>query len=304
MIEIADVTKMKVEKLQGLPTEWNNIRMDVLRADLVHPAVSGNKWFKLKYHIQTAVENGFKGLATFGGAYSNHIHATAYAARSMGLRSLIVVRGQRPDRLSPTLNDCETFGSTLLFTDHRQYREHEKSGIEWTKNYPEYFWISEGGRSPLGLQGIPEMLLPVDLPSYTHICCAVGTGTMMAGLSTELLKHQQLIGIPVLKLDERTDQTILPYVREHAKDKNIFMAYGYHEGGYARCPEALIDWMNSFSLRHGIPLDFVYTGKLFKAITQLAENGYFEKDSRLLLVHSGGLQGNRSLPPGLLAKPQ
>lgn len=299
--ESADLTKMNVQKLQPLLSNNRFVEINVLRADRVHPVISGNKWFKLKFHLLAAMTEGRKGLLTFGGAYSNHIHAVSYAAKMLGWPSVIVVRGHTPKVYSPTLKDCLSFGSKLIFAGNESYREQDILTKRMATQHPEYYVIPEGGRSALGVEGAAEMLSPVNTSGYSHICCAVGTGTMLAGLSKTASPEVKLIGIPVLKVEENKDATILPFILQHTKNNNIQMAYGHHEGGYAKYTDKLIAFMNTVFDQYHIPLDFVYTGKLFKAVFRLAETGYFPSGSRLLLIHSGGLQGNRSLPQEHLA---
>jgi D-cysteine desulfhydrase len=298
--ELADITKMNVQKLQPLSGNYWGVEIEVLRADLIHPVISGNKWFKLKHHLLAAMAEKRQGLLTFGGAYSNHIHAVSYAAKCLGLPSVIVVRGHAPKIHSPTLKDCLTFGSKIVYAGNASYRETDILTHDMKNKYPEYYVISEGGRSALGVKGAAEMLSHVNISGYSHICCAVGTGTMLAGLAQSSASDQQLVGIPVLKVSETNDENILPFILEHAENKNIQMAYGHHEGGYARHTDKLIAFMNEFYKQFLLPLDFVYTAKLFNAVFRLAETGYFPSGSRLLLIHSGGLQGNRSLPQAQL----
>lgn len=301
--ELADITKMNVQKLQPLHVKYRSVEIDVLRADRVHPVISGNKWFKLKHHLLAAIAERRQGLLTFGGAYSNHIHAVSYAAKYLGWPSVIVVRGHAPKDYSPTLKDCLSFGSKLVFADNESYREQDILTKRMMTQYPDHYLVPEGGRSALGVEGAAEILSPVNTSSYSHICCAVGTGTMIAGLSKTAPAEVQLVGIPVLKVDEKNDATILPFIRSFAKNNNVHLAYGFHEGGYAKYTDHLLAFMNILFNQYHLPLDFVYTGKLFKAIFQLTETGYFPAGSRLLLIHSGGLQGNRSLPQEQLVYP-
>lgn len=299
--ERVDETKITVQKLQGLPPELSALSMDVLRADLLHPVISGNKWFKLKYHLQEAVSQGCRGLITCGGPFSNHLHATSFAAQRMQWPSVLVVRGNTPVEQSPTLQDCVQMGSRLVFLDRSRFRDKAAMQQAMRQQFPGYYFIPEGGCSALGIRGASDMLAHIPLQQYSHICCAVGTGTMISGLAAALSDEQTLIGIPVLRIHAANDHTIAPFILQHAPIQKVKIIYGYHAGGYARHTPGLIAHMNEMFDRHRIPLDFVYTGKLFNAIFSLARTPCFPKGSRLLLIHSGGLQGNRSLEKGVLA---
>jgi 1-aminocyclopropane-1-carboxylate deaminase len=273
---------------------------DVLRLDSIHPIVSGNKWFKLKYHLQAAQQRNSEGIITFGGAYSNHLVASAWAAKEAGLPAIGIIRGEEPAHYSPTLEDMVTYGMELQFVNRRSFAD-EAQMIENFKNaYPAHFIIPLGGQSDLGVQGAAEILQLAPLNEYSHIACATGTGTMMAGLLQAALPHQQVIGISSLKTENAGNNSITHFIEKYGSTKQWRLFSNYHFGGYAKHIPALLQFMNRFYHEHGIPTDFVYTAKLFFAIEDLVAKNYFPKGSKLLIIHSGGLQGNRSLPPGTL----
>jgi 1-aminocyclopropane-1-carboxylate deaminase len=272
-----------------------NISVSVLRLDRIHPLISGNKWFKLQYYIRDAVEKGKRRIITFGGAYSNHIIATAAACSLHKLDCTGIIRGEEPAQLSPTLEAARKLGMELLFISRDDYS---------TKKIPEkllsddHYLINEGGYGIPGARGAATINEYFNQHDFSHICCATGTGTMMAGLINGSLPGQQVIGISVMKNNYAMEDAVRFLLEE--KQKPFQIIHDYHFGGYAKHNSALINFMNEFYTQTGIPSDFVYTAKLFYAVNDLAANDFFPSQSRLLLVHSGGLQGNFSLSKGTL----
>jgi 1-aminocyclopropane-1-carboxylate deaminase len=280
---------------------YKNISTDVLRLDLLHPVISGNKWFKLKGHLQQALQSSAGPIITFGGAWSNHLIATAYATREAGLSAIGIVRGERPSVLSATLSSALQYGMHLEFISRQDYAEKTSPRFlhQLSLRYPGAYIIPEGGAGPLGIGGSEEILMTVDCKNYTHILCAIGTGTMFLGLVRASLPGQMVIGVPVLKnvdlLATARSSILTPEQHERA-----CLLDGYHFGGYARHPQELLNFMNVFYRETGIPSDIVYTGKLFYALRDSIRNDHFPKSARLLVIHSGGLQGNLSLKSGML----
>jgi 1-aminocyclopropane-1-carboxylate deaminase len=272
----------------------NEISADVLRLDKIDPVISGNKWFKLRYYLEEARSQQKKGIVTFGGAWSNHIIATAAACQLHGLESIGIIRGEEPTQASPTLLRAREMGMRLVFISRRDYQFKE---IPATLHPEEYYIINEGGYGIMGARGASTILAYCD-GNYTHYCCAVGTGTMMAGIVNNTRSQQKTIGISVMKNNTGLQDMIGKLVTD--KDRSRALIHDYHFGGYAKHQPALLQFMNEFYAQTGIPSDFVYTGKLFYAINDLVEKNYFPPRSRLLLIHSGGLQGNESLETGSL----
>lgn len=270
------------------------ITLDVLRLDRIDPVISGNKWFKLQYYLAGALAAGKKNLITFGGPYSNHIIATACAAAKAGLSSTGIIRGERPARLSHTLQDALHWGMQLVFIPREQYRQKNSQAFieQLLHEYADAAVIPEGGGGELGVKGAAGIMEIPGLTAYTHLLCAVGTGTLLSGLALAAAPHQQVTGISVLKGFGNQYPATLP----ETAWKNTGIAGNYHFGGYAKKNGILIDFMNDWYLQTGIPSDFVYTGKLFFGVMDLIAKGYFPEKSRLLAIHSGGLQGNHSLP--------
>ena len=273
---------------------------DVLRIDLLHPVVSGNKWFKLKYHLDAALQRKSKGIITFGGAFSNHLVATAWAARESGLAAVGIIRGEEPKHYGPALKDMVGYGMQLKFVSRAALANEAQLMAETGKEYPQHFIVPMGGQSEMGIQGAAEILHLVEPEKYSHILCAVGTGTMLAGLLKSSAAHQQVIGISALKTSVVENNTIESFIAANIPGKKANLIYDYHFGGYARHTPELLQFMNRFYEQHAIPTDFVYTAKLFFAIEDLVSKGHFPEGSKLLIIHSGGLQGNRSLPAGTL----
>lgn len=266
----------------------------VLRLDKISPVISGNKWFKLRYYIDEAKAMHKKGILTFGGAWSNHIIATAAACYDADLRSVGIIRGEEPKKLSPTLMQARSFGMQLEFTSRSAYQRKEIPG-----NFGNDFVIvNEGGYGELGAKGASTILDHCE-NFYSYYVCAIGTGTMLAGIINRLSPAQQAIGISVLKNNTDLHRMVQALVNGPANDRWQII-HDYSFGGYARHDPALLAFMNVFYRQTGIPSDFVYTGKLFFAISDLLEKNYFPEASKILLIHSGGLQGNASLPPGTL----
>jgi 1-aminocyclopropane-1-carboxylate deaminase len=281
--------------IQPLPSFSNeNVRTDILRLDGVHPVISGNKWFKLKYYLQEAITSGKSHIASFGGAYSNHIVAAAFAAKAAGMGSTGFIRGERPAQLSNTLQDAIKYGMDLVFVDRGLYQKKEMIIQAEAKHH--FYWIMEGGFGIPGAIGAAEILATADTTKYSHILCAAATGTMMAGLIKASQPQQEVTGISVLKNNMSLAGDVNSLLSNEEKKKKYSLLHQYHFGGYAKHPEELISFMKQLWFTEKLPTDIVYTSKLLFAAKDLISKGYFPAGGRVLLIHSGGLQGNRSLP--------
>ncbi len=272
-----------------------NIRVSVLRLDKIHPIISGNKWFKLKYYIEDANLQKKDHIVTFGGAYSNHIIATAAAGKLYGFRTSGIIRGEQPQKLSHTLLLAKEFDMQLLFASRGEYRN-KKIPKEQQEISDEIYLINEGGYGHAGVQGAMEILDHCKKEDFSHIACAVGTSTMMAGLVKASLPYQETIGVAVVKDEINLKDELFSLLSPEEKNKKIQLSSDYHFGGYAKHKIELIDFMNEFYKNTSIPTDFVYTGKLFFGILDMIRKDLFPENSNILIVHSGGLQGNFSLP--------
>jgi 1-aminocyclopropane-1-carboxylate deaminase len=272
-----------------------NVEVTVLRLDKIHPVISGNKWFKLKYYMEEAKQQRKNTIISFGGAWSNHIVATAAICKINGLNSIGIIRGEEPENLSQTLTEAKRLGMQLVFINREDYR---KKNLPKELNSDKYYFINEGGYGEKGAAGAATILDYCKKENYSDICCAAGTGTMMAGLINNLLPFQEVTGISILKNNFDLEKNIKGLLND--KEKPFRITHDYHFGGYAKYNVTLIDFMNDFYRQSSIPSDFVYTGKLFYAVTDLIKNNFFPSGRRLLLIHSGGLQGNASLYDGTL----
>jgi 1-aminocyclopropane-1-carboxylate deaminase len=276
----------------------NTLNISMLRADVLDPVVSGNKWFKLQFYVRDAIAAGKTTLATFGGPYSNHIVATSKYGASVGLQTVGFIRGEKPPTLSPTLTDAMENGMTLYFISRAEFLDHEKIMEETMQE--SWAWIPEGGYGIKGAEGAASLLNIRNTSMFDTIICAVGTGTMMAGIIKAAAPHQKIIGISVLKNNFSIDTEINALLTTEESKKNFEIIHGYDFGGYAKHTPALIKYMNECYKNMEVPLDFVYTAKLMYAVGDLGTKGKFKPLSKILLIHSGGLQGNRSFKKGTL----
>lgn len=299
LTHLPQINKVNIESLQDESLQQAGIGMDVLRLDKIHTIISGNKWFKLKYYLEDTTRFRKKGIITLGGAYSNHLLAVAYACHQAQLSSVGIIRGEAPEVNSPTLIEAIRYGMQLKFLSRAEY-SNEATLLKLKDEYTNHFFVNAGGRGNNGIKGAEEILHLCPANDYSHIICAVGTGTMMTGLINSAFPWQKVVGIPVLKLPDYMKSDVARYIANNARGTNYTFQTSFHFGGYAKKNADLIEFMNLLYARHNIPTDWVYTGKLFYAAMVLSREGFFDRGSKVLVIHSGGLQGNRSLPNGLL----
>lgn len=281
--------------LQTISPSWlpDNIRASVLRLDLLHPEVSGNKWFKLRYNLEAAFAQEKTRILTFGGAFSNHIAATAAACRLAGIACTGVIRGERPVVLSHTLQEAFAKGMDLHFISREAYRL--KNETDWNALYPDAYVVPEGGNNALGAKGCEEILSLAHDTTFTHIACAVGTGTTLVGLINSASRQQEVLGYVVLKGAAYLEQEIRALLRpasSTAFQPHWQLRHQHHGGGYAKVSPALTTFIRQFYEETKIPLDIVYTGKLLMGFRQDVLDGIYPAESNVLLIHTGGLQGN------------
>ena len=284
--------------IQSVTASWipAHVRVSILRADLVDPLVSGNKYYKLLHNISQAQALGHDTLLSFGGAWSNHLHALAAAGHRYGLRTIGIVRGDPGTELNPCLQDLQQWGMTLKFVTREQYRsKHEDATLEaLQRELGPCFIIPEGGANRNGVLGCRE-LLPSQLPAdMSHILLACGTGTTMAGLLTRTTLP--VYGIQAMKGQSYLQQEVarLLEVYQLAVQSRQWKVFDqFHRGGFGKADAALLAFINNFAEETGIPLEPVYSGKLLMAVQILLEQGTFPAGSHLLLIHGGGLQGRR-----------
>lgn len=284
-----------LQQLHSKVWEEQGIALWVKREDLLHPTISGNKWRKLKYNLQEAKRLQHDTLLTFGGAYSNHIAAVAAAGQEFGFKTIGIIRGEEHLPLNPTLSFATSAGMALHYISREAYRQ--KSEPLYLAQLAELFGnpyiIPEGGTNELAVQGCTEIVtdIPID---YDYICCASGTGGTIAGIIAGLEGNKQVLGFPALKgsefLKEEIEQLIHRY--NGGRYDNWQLITDYHFGGYAKVKPELLDFIRSFQQEHQLPLEPVYTGKMFYGLVDLIRGGFFPKGSRIVAVHTGGLQGN------------
>ena len=259
------------------------------REDLIHPEISGNKYRKLKYNLEAVKAGNYKGLLTFGGAFSNHIAATAFACHEAGIPCAGVIRGEELEGkpLNSTLEKAGARGMQLYFTDREMYRLKDSDSVRtvWEERFPGYYILPEGGSNGLAVKGCAEILEPEDR-SFDLVCTPVGTGGTMAGLISGSDPRQKILGFPALKGD-----FLRAEIAKFVDAENWDLITRFHFGGYARVTKELIEFINIFKQETGIPLDPVYTGKMMFGIARMAEEGFFSPGTQILAVHTGGLQG-------------
>lgn len=287
----------KVPEVQELHADWIDeagIKLKILRLDLIHPVVSGNKWFKLKRNIALAQQLGKSKLLTFGGIWSNHLVATAAAAQLLGLESIGLVRGfdEKNVMLTETLKHCLELGMQLKGISRERYRDRYLP--EWIATlqhqYPFCFIIPEGGNNEQGREGAQEIAQWIP-DSTTHVALTVGTGTTLSGIRKGLKKTTAIIGFaPFLKIDEQLNAISKTCGAGEAQNWKVFPDLVW--GGFAKRDEKLILFMNDFFDSFGVPLDVIYTAKMMYYLKSKIERNQLPAGSEVLAVHSGGLQGN------------
>jgi 1-aminocyclopropane-1-carboxylate deaminase len=279
-----------------------DIKLYVLRLDCMHPLINGNKWFKLKYNLLEAKQKNFTKLLTFGGAYSNHIFATAAAGSLFGFDTIGVIRGEERLPLNPTLSFAAGQGMQLVYLERKAYQKWDTHQIQsQLRQRPgEAFVIPSGGSNLNGVRGCGEIVSQVDV-EFDTICLACGTGTTLAGIALSLHQGQRVIGFPVLKdgyvLAQEIDSLLRNYLSSGlpiaiASPSPWQLICNYHCGGYAKVNNELLLFKQQFEQMYGIPLDYIYTAKMFYGVMDLLHQGFFRPGERLLLLHTGGLQGN------------
>ena len=283
--------EIKTQEISLPLLKEKEIKLFIKRTDQTHQHISGNKWFKLKYNLIEAKKQGFKTLLTFGGAYSNHIAATACAAKENGLKSVGVIRGEQHFPLNPTLQFAKDNRMLLRYVSRSDYREKTTPDfLEQLKvKFGDFYLIHEGGTNEFAIQGTAEILDTNDTQDY--ICCPVGTGGTISGIINTSTDKQTVIGFPAIKGFYELKKDI--EIRVNKSNCNFISTYV--GGGYAKVNKKLVEFINEFNTEHDIPLDAVYTGKMMLGILDLITKDYFPNGSSILAIHTGGLQGNKGM---------
>jgi 1-aminocyclopropane-1-carboxylate deaminase len=282
--------------------------IDVLRLDLIHPLYGGNKFFKLKYNIEKALELGESTILTFGGAHSNHIFATSAFCKENGLKCIGIIRGEDEKKkvsLYPTLKAAKLNGMQLHFVSREDYGRKEAPNFiqHLTKKFGKFYLIPEGGNNKAGVMGCMEIMKGIE-NKYDHVFCACGTGATFSGIKIAAGEKTIVTGISVLKgkntLLDDANKWMEEFGKEKIKEdealtlKHSSIVNNFHLGGYATYNKELVDFKNSFEKETKIPLDHVYTSKLFYAVNDLIKNKKIGPSKKILVIHSGGLQGNEA----------
>ena len=268
----------------------NNVHVSIKREDLIHSIISGNKFRKLKYNLLEAKNQNYTQLLTFGGAFSNHIAAVAFAGKENGFETVGIIRGDElKDKIqeNPTLKFAQECGMQFEFVTRNQYQN--KNNIDFLKHlethFGNFYSIPEGGTNELAVKGCEEILNEND-SEFNIICTCVGTGGTILGLINSSNQNQKILGFPALKGEFLQDE-----IRIFANKNNWQLINNYHFGGYGKINDELIIFMNAFFLEYKILLDPIYTAKMFYGVIDLINKNYFPENSKILMIHSGGLQG-------------
>ena len=282
--------------LQTIVDPWladQQVHLSILRLDQIHPTVSGNKWYKLKYNVRQAQRERHDTLLTVGGAYSNHLYATAAVGRAYGFRTVGVVRGEAHPTLNPTLQFCRDQGMKLHYVSREAFRQRNETEFQEAlqREFGRFYFLPEGGSNARAVQGCAEIVPPASF--FDYVACCVGTGGTLAGIATSTQGNTQVLGFSALKGGVFLADEINRFTRKY--NGNVYHHYqlihDYHFGGYARVTPVLIDFINTFFRTTGIPLEPIYTGKMLFGLYDQIKQGLFPEGSRILAVHSGGLQG-------------
>lgn len=297
-IQEAEIPNQFIRKFPG------NIELWIKREDLLHEQVSGNKFRKLKYNLIEAEKLGSDALLSFGGAHSNHIAALAAAGKIAGFKTIGIIRGEelegKMENWSPTLKFAHSCGMKFEFASRSEYRDKTSEAFQQKLNskFGDFYLVPEGGTNELAIKGCEEIIKPEDA-IFDFIAVSVGTGGTISGLINASAGHQKILGFPALKTDYLKQE-----IENHVDKANWELILNYHFGGYAKTNAQLIDFLNQFYENYQIKLDPVYTGKLVFGIFDLVKRGYFPSDSKILAIHTGGLQGIEGMNQVLKKKKQ
>lgn len=300
MIDDIKNINVAIDKIENDFIKEKNVSLSILRLDKIHPEVPGNKFFKLYYFLEMAITAQRK-IITFGGAYSNHLTATAKACKLYGISCIGIVRGEEPEKLSHTLLFCKEQGMQLEFISRMDYRKKDDQDFKGklTEKYGDHILVPEGGYSKEGMEGAALIANFYRGKDLSHICCSAGTATTLAGLIKASKPGETIIGFSALKGITNCENRITFLTGKLPKEKFCFVN-DYHFGGYAKKSNDLLCFMNKLYEAFAIPTDFIYTGKMMFGIFDLIKKNYFPGGSKILSIHTGGLQGNLSLPQGTL----
>lgn len=287
-----DLPPIPLQQITDEITASKALNVYLLRTDLNHPHISGNKLYKLKYNLEAACRSNKQTLLTFGGAYSNHIAAVAAAGKTYGFKTIGIIRGEAYQPLNPTLQFASDQGMHLEYVSREMYRQKDLL-LNYVKERfgGNFFLIPEGGSNELGVEGCKEIVRHIPVP-FDHICCSCGTGTTLTGIILSLKPSQKAMGFQVLKAPNYIQGEVRRQLEAAGQQKSNWCVFdNYHFDGYAKIKAELLAFMKKFESRHRIPLDPIYTGKMMFGLYDLMERGYFKQGETIVAVHTGGLQG-------------
>ncbi|MBJ05235.1 MAG: 1-aminocyclopropane-1-carboxylate deaminase [Flavobacteriales bacterium] len=278
-----------ITKLNSIFLKKKSVEIYVKRDDLIHEIISGNKSRKLKYNFMDAQTKDYTNILSYGGPYSNHLHALSYMSKKLNLKSIGVVRGQKYDKLNPTLSFCQINNMSFYYLNREDYRHKKYDPLNlqlFRKKYGEFYLIPEGGNNLLGLNGCSEILSEVDV-NFDFFCCAVGTSCTASGIIRALKKNQFLIGFcPFLKILEQENN-----IKKWTKSDNWKLVPDLFFKGFGQIDQELTLFVKKFYWNYNIKLDLIYMGKLFYHLFNYIQRDFFKKNTKILVLHSGGLQG-------------
>ena len=281
-----------LKEIQSRLLKESHVKLLIKCEYLNHPFISGNKWWKLKYNLEQAVQRKHHTLLTFGGAYSNHIYATAAAAKELGLKSIGIIRGEETLPLNNTLAFAESCGMKLHFLSREEYRNKtDECFLQKLHNqFGDFYLIPEGGTNELAVKGVAEFgAALINEVDFDYLCLPVGTGGTMAGIVKALAGRKKTLGFSVLKGGGFLNHEVKKWVGSSFDNWSI--VEDYHFGGYAKTTDELINFMNEIETQHQLPLDQVYTAKMMFGVFDMLQKEYFKRGSTILVLHTGGLQG-------------
>jgi 1-aminocyclopropane-1-carboxylate deaminase/D-cysteine desulfhydrase-like pyridoxal-dependent ACC family enzyme len=310
-VSALDISVLAASPLQQLHSsflEKTGVQLYVKRDDLIHPQFGGNKWRKLKYNLIHARENHYHTLLTFGGAWSNHIYATAAAARHFGFNSIGIIRGEQHTPLNDTLSFAKACGMQLHYVSRSEYRHKHETAFQQKlkQQFGNIYILPEGGSNALALKGCEQIVQEINSEieqAFDIICCASGTGATLAGLITAIeddpeksktgKMNTSAIGFSALKGGDFLNHEVKSFLSDNKTQTNWRIEDRFHFGGYAKITDELIHFMQQFQSQYGFALDAVYTGKMFYGLFKLIEEKSFKPGTTIVAIHSGGLQGNK-----------
>ncbi len=281
--------------LQAFHPDWpgaDKLNIFIKRDDLIHPVISGNKWRKLS-NVFADAHNLPLSIVSFGGGYSNHLHALGYVCKTFNIDCTVIVRGDYSKNMTPMLNDLRRWGINIRFVDRATYHNrHDKRLLaQLHHQYDNALIVPEGGSSSAALTGMTNMMDEISV-DFDYILAPVASGATLAGIASSLSVRKTACGIAVLKGEQYLESLVSELMPE--QQENWYIDHRFHGGGYAKKDAVLTDFCHEMFSTYNIPVEPVYSGKLFFALKNKIAAGEFDRGSTLIALHTGGLQGARN----------